>query len=332
MLLRRPPHLLAVGKPTICSIGTFAIRNSILDAQSMTLTSVLGYPLNKAGIPMTPIVTGLVLGPALPTEFRTALILAGPGPLLTVVHRQWPANLQEPGRSFSERVGQPPAEVCRYRSPIAEQPIPCQIGTVAGRLAGASNQAERMKPKTQGLSTRLTDYGDPEFSKYLRTSFAKSFGYSGEMLARPIVGIAYTASGYNNCHRHFPELLGAVKRGVLTSGALPLEFPTISLGEVFLHPTSMRYRNLMSLDTEEMTRAQPMDAVVLMGGCDKTVPAQLMGAASADVPAIQVVAGPMLTSSYKGERVGACTGPGSWAPAKFTRLNRNWRPLPEPAR
>lgn len=164
-----------------------------------------------------------------------------------------------------------------------------------------------MKPKTQGLSTRLTDYGDPEFSRYLRTSFAKSFGYSGEMLARPVVGIAYTASGYNSCHRHFPELLEAVKRGVLTSGALPLEFPTISLGEAFLHPTSMRYRNLMSLDTEEMTRAQPMDAVVLMGGCDKTVPAQLMGAASADVPAIQVVAGPMLTSSYQGERVGACT-------------------------
>ena len=164
-----------------------------------------------------------------------------------------------------------------------------------------------MKPKTQGLSTRLTDYGDPGFSRYLRTSFAKSFGYSDEMLARPVVGIAYTASGYNSCHRHFPELLEAVKRGVLTSGALPLEFPTISLGEAFLHPTSMRYRNLMSLDTEEMTRAQPMDAVVLMGGCDKTVPAQLMGAASADVPAIQVVAGPMLTSSYKGERVGACT-------------------------
>ncbi len=164
-----------------------------------------------------------------------------------------------------------------------------------------------MPSKNYGLSARLTDYGDPEFSRYLRTSFAMSFGYSGEMLARPIVGIANTASGFNNCHRHFPELLEAVRRGVLTSGALPVDFPTISLGEVYLHPTSMKYRNLMSMDTEEMIRAQPMDAVVLMGGCDKTVPAQLMGAASADIPAIQLVAGPMLTSSHKGERLGACT-------------------------
>ena len=167
---------------------------------------------------------------------------------------------------------------------------------------------ELQMPKPEhGLATRLTDYGDPEFSTYLRTSFAKSLGYSGEMLSRPIVGIANTVSGFNNCHRHFPELLDAVKRGVLASGALPIEFPTISLGEVFLHPTSMKFRNLMSIDTEEMIRAQPMDAVVLMGGCDKTVPAQLMGAASANAPAIQLVAGPMLTSSYKGERLGACT-------------------------
>ncbi|MCY3877993.1 MAG: dihydroxy-acid dehydratase [Rhodobacteraceae bacterium] len=158
-----------------------------------------------------------------------------------------------------------------------------------------------------GLSTRLTNYGDPEFSSYLRRSFAKSMGYSGDMLARPVVGIAYPASGFNNCHRNFPEMLGAVKRGVLAAGALPLEFPTISLGEVFLSPTSLKYRNLMSMDTEEMIRAQPMDSVVLMGGCDKTVPAQLMGAASADIPAIQIVTGPMMTSRHDGERLGACT-------------------------
>ena len=161
--------------------------------------------------------------------------------------------------------------------------------------------------REQGLARGLTNYGDRDFSLYLRRSFASSMGYSGEMLAKPIVGIAYTPSGFNNCHRHFPELLEAVKRGVLASGALPLDFPTISLGEVFLNPTSLKFRNLMSMDTEEMIRAQPMDAVVLMGGCDKTVPAQLMGAASADLPAIQLVAGPMMTSRHGDERLGACT-------------------------
>src|ERR1700684_3861247 len=132
-------------------------------------------------------------------------------------------------------------------------------------------------------------------------------GYSRAMLAKPVVGIAHTASGFNNCHRHFPELLEAVKRGVLAAGALPVEFPTISLGEVFLNPTSLKYRNLMSMDTEEMIRAQPMDAVVLMGGCDKTVPAQLMGAVSAGRPAVMLVAGPMMTGRHRGERLGACT-------------------------
>jgi len=159
----------------------------------------------------------------------------------------------------------------------------------------------------QGLKKGLTNYGDRDFSLYLRRSFASSMGYSRELLDKKIVGIAYTPSGYNNCHRHFPELLEAVKRGVLTSGALPVEFPTISLGEAFLSPTSLKFRNLMAMDTEEMIRAQPMDAVVLMGGCDKTVPAQLMGAASADLPAIQLVAGPMMTSRYADERLGACT-------------------------
>ncbi len=158
-----------------------------------------------------------------------------------------------------------------------------------------------------GLARGLTNYGDADFSLYLRRSFAKSMGYSAELLARPVVGIAQSASGFNNCHRHFPELVDAVKRGVLAAGGLPIDFPTISLGEVFLSPTSMMFRNLMSIDVEEMIRAQPMDAVVLVGGCDKTVPAQLMGAASADVPAIQLLAGPMLPTSYRGERLGACT-------------------------
>ncbi|MFZ2007480.1 MAG: dihydroxy-acid dehydratase [Stellaceae bacterium] len=158
-----------------------------------------------------------------------------------------------------------------------------------------------------GLSVGLTNYGDPDFALYLRRSFARSMGYSLDMLSRPVIGIADTHSGFNNCHRQVPELIEAVKRGVLAAGGLPLVFPTISLGEVFLSPTSLMFRNLMAIDTEEMIRAQPMDAVVLIGGCDKTVPAQLMGAISANRPAINLVTGPMMTSRWHGERLGACT-------------------------
>ena len=162
------------------------------------------------------------------------------------------------------------------------------------------------KPK-HGLARGLTNYGDADFSLYLRRSVAKSLGYSGEMLARPVIGIADTSSGFNNCHRNVPEQIEAIKRGVLAAGGLPISFPTISLGEVFLHPTSMMFRNMMAMDTEEMVRAQPMDAVVLVGGCDKTIPAQLMGAASADVPAVQQIVGPMMPNMFHGERLGACT-------------------------
>src|SRR5437764_7880999 len=158
-----------------------------------------------------------------------------------------------------------------------------------------------------GLGRGLTNYGDPDFWLSLRRSFARSMGYSTELLAKPVIGIADTRSGFNNCHRHFPELIDAVKRGVLAAGGLPLVFPTISLGEVFLTPTSLMFRNLMAMDTEEMIRAQPMDAVVLVGGCDKTVPAQLMAAASVDVPAIVLPTGPMLVGHYQGEVLGACS-------------------------
>jgi dihydroxy-acid dehydratase len=172
---------------------------------------------------------------------------------------------------------------------------------------GAAAKECRMSKQPTGIANGLTNYGDRDFSLYLRRSFAQSMGYSRSLLEKPVVGIAYTGSGFNNCHRHFPELLQAVKRGVLAAGALPIEFPTISLGEVFLSPTSLKFRNLMSMDTEEMVRAQPMDAVVLMGGCDKTVPAQLMGAVSAGRPAVMLVAGPMMTGRHHGERLGACT-------------------------
>src|SRR5436190_13945526 len=136
----------------------------------------------------------------------------------------------------------------------------------------------------RGFLRGLQSYGDRDFSIYMRRAFAKSMGYTGEELGRPIVGIAYTHSRFNPCHRHFPELLDAIKRGVAAAGGLALEFPTTSLHESTLAPNSMKFRNLMAMDTEEMIRAQPMDSVVLMGGCDKTVPAQLMGAASAGKP------------------------------------------------
>ena len=158
-----------------------------------------------------------------------------------------------------------------------------------------------------GLRKGLTSYGDSGFSLFLRKAFIKGAGYTDDALERPIVGIANTGSAYNPCHGNAPQLIEAVKRGVMLAGGLPMDFPSISIHESFSSPTSMYLRNLMSIDTEEMIRAQPMDAVVLIGGCDKTVPAQLMGAASANEPAIQLVTGSMLTGSHRSERVGACT-------------------------
>ncbi|SSW72193.1 L-arabonate dehydratase [Achromobacter veterisilvae] len=159
----------------------------------------------------------------------------------------------------------------------------------------------------RGVARGLTNYGDTGFSLFLRKAFIKGAGYTDDALSRPIIGIVNTGSSYNPCHGNAPQLIEAVKRGVMLAGGLPMDFPTISVHESFSQPTSMYLRNLMSMDTEEMIRAQPMDAVVLIGGCDKTVPAQLMGAASAGVPAIQLVTGSMLTGSHRGERVGACT-------------------------
>lgn len=158
-----------------------------------------------------------------------------------------------------------------------------------------------------GFRKGVTNYGDKEFSLFLRKAFIKGAGYSDDALDRPIIGIINTANDYNPCHGNAAQLIEAAKRGIMLEGALPMVFPTISLHESFVNPTAMYLRNLMSIDTEETVRAQPMDAVILIGGCDKTVPAQLMGAASADVPAIQLVTGPMLTGAYLGERVGACT-------------------------
>jgi len=158
-----------------------------------------------------------------------------------------------------------------------------------------------------GLSGQLTRYGDDQFAQFLRKSFLKAQGLGDEALSRPIVGICNTASDFNPCHATSPQVVDAVSRGVMMAGGMPFVFPTISLHESFSYPTTMFLRNLMSMDTEEMLRALPIDAAVLVGGCDKTVPAQLMGAVSADIPTVSVVVGPMLTGDHEGERLGACT-------------------------
>ncbi len=158
-----------------------------------------------------------------------------------------------------------------------------------------------------GIDKNLTRYGDTGFSRFIRKAFLSSAGYDSNDLSRPIIGIADTSSDYTTCHRDMPQLVEHVKRGVTQAGGLALVFPTISLPETQLSPTSMLFRNLMAMGTEEMIRSQPMDGVVLMGGCDKTVPAQLMAAASAKIPAISVITGAMRTGSWQGDRLGACT-------------------------
>jgi dihydroxy-acid dehydratase len=158
-----------------------------------------------------------------------------------------------------------------------------------------------------GLRKGLTSYGDAGFSLFLRKAFIKAMGYSDDALNRPIVGITNTYSDYNPCHGNVPQIIEAVKRGVMLSGAMPMVFPTISIAESFSYPTSMYLRNLMAMDTEEMIRAQPMDSVVVIGGCDKTLPAQIMAAVSADLPTVVIPVGPMVVGHHKGEVLGACT-------------------------
>lgn len=160
---------------------------------------------------------------------------------------------------------------------------------------------------TSGMRKGLTSYGDKDFSLFLRKAFIKGMGYSDDALDRPIVGITNTYSDFNPCHGNVPQLIEAVKRGVMLAGAMPMVFPTISIHESFAYPTSMFLRNLMAMDTEEMMRALPVDSVVVIGGCDKTTPAQVMGAVSADRPTIVLPVGPMLVGHFKGEVLGACT-------------------------
>lgn len=142
---------------------------------------------------------------------------------------------------------------------------------------------------------------------FTHRAFTKAMGFDDEDLQRPVIGICNTYSELNNCNSNLREVAEAVKRGIWQAGGFPLEFPTISLGEVFLSPTSMLYRNLAAMDTEEMIRGQSIDGVVLLTNCDKTTPAALMGAVSADLPAIMLSGGPMLNGNYRGQILGACT-------------------------
>ena len=151
-------------------------------------------------------------------------------------------------------------------------------------------------------------FQSPEYYGFSRRAWLRSEGFASDIFeGRPVVGSCNSWSELNNCNAHLREVAAAVKRGVLIAGGIPLEFPTISLGEMFMLPTAMMFRNLMAMDVEESIRANPLDAVVLLCGCDKTTPAQLMGAASADIPAIVVPGGPMLVGEWRGQRLGSGT-------------------------
>lgn len=148
----------------------------------------------------------------------------------------------------------------------------------------------------------------PEYYHFARRAWLRSEGFQEDVFdGKPVIGICNSWSELTNCNAHLRQVAEAVKRGVWSAGGFPLEFPTISLGEMFMRPTSMLYRNLMAMDVEESIRANPLDGVVLLGGCDKTTPAQLMGAASADVPAIVVTGGPMLSGQWRDRKLGAGT-------------------------
>lgn len=154
---------------------------------------------------------------------------------------------------------------------------------------------------------KQTSYGDAGFSSFIKKAFSRHFGFDEEEFEKPVIGICNTSSEINRCHAHLSPIIAAIKRGVLMAGGIPLEFPVISIGEMFTSPTTMLYRNLVAMDAEEMISAQPMDGVVLIGGCDKMTPALLMGAISADKPAIMMTGGPMANGEYEGRTLGACS-------------------------
>lgn len=174
----------------------------------------------------------------------------------------------------------------------------------------------------RGVFKNLTNYADDDFSRYVRRAFFSASGFDQADLDRPVVGIFDTSSDFTTCHRDMPAVVEAIKRGVSQAGALPLVCPTLSLGETIISPTAMLFRNLLAMETEEALQAYPMDAAVLVGGCDKTLPAQLMAAASANLPAVSVVVGPMRSGNWHGQRLGACSDcRGFWARHRAGELN-----------
>lgn len=151
-------------------------------------------------------------------------------------------------------------------------------------------------------------FGEDGKLGFLHRSWLKNQGTPHDMFdGRPVVGIANSWSDLTPCNAHLRRLADYVKRGVYQAGGYPLEFPTMSLGETLMRPSTMLFRNLMSMDVEETLRANPLDGVVLLAGCDKTTPAQLMGAASVDLPTLMVTGGPMLSGRWRGQAIGSGT-------------------------
>src|ERR1039458_3257123 len=176
----------------------------------------------------------------------------------------------------------------------------------ADGLTPRGNSASPVPPAKKRRSQEWS--AAPGYSGFARRAWRRSEGFTADVFQnKPVIGICNSWSELNNCNVHLRTVAEAVKRGVWVSGGFPLEFPTISLGEMFMRPTTMLYRNLMAMDVEESIRANPLDGVVLLCGCDKTTPAQLMGAASADIPAIMVPGGPMLAGQWRDQRLGSGT-------------------------
>src|SRR4249920_2751328 len=151
-------------------------------------------------------------------------------------------------------------------------------------------------------------WSQPNYESFVRRGWMRAEGFTPDVFQnRPVIGICNSWSELNNCNAHLRTVAEHVKRGVWRAGGFPLEFPVISLSEPLMKPTTMLFRNLMSMDVEECIRSLPFDGVVLLSGCDKTTPAMLMGAASADLPAIMVTGGPMLRGMFGTEEVGSGT-------------------------
>src|SRR5579862_1151480 len=165
-------------------------------------------------------------------------------------------------------------------------------------------------PATNGKKLRSQEWwgSNDDYYNFARRAWMRSEGFAPDAFrGKPVIGICNSWSELNNCNAHLRTVAEAVKRGVWEAGGFPLEFNTISLGEMLMKPTTMLYRNLMAMEVEESIRSYPLDGVVLLCGCDKTTPAQLMGAASVDVPAIMVPGGPMLAGMWHNQRLGSGT-------------------------